>query len=212
MADPEKTTVTAADTPEPKAPSRLIGLIKKYGLYAGIAVAVIAAAYVVTLKVVLPMASHAPASAESASAAEPHAEPAATAEEDSAAGEREASEEHAGEEQGGEAETAEREKKQSGNIYLINEIIVNPAGTGGTRYLSASVGFELGNTKAGERFSEREAVIRDALITILSSQSIAELTDFRQRELLRKLIKQRAEKLMQTGDIAAVYFTEFVLQ
>ncbi|NMC44022.1 MAG: flagellar basal body-associated FliL family protein, partial [candidate division Zixibacteria bacterium] len=99
-----------------------------------------------------------------------------------------------------------------GNIYMINEIIVNPAGTGGTRYLSASVGFELGDAKAGDRFSEREAVIRDALITILSSQSIAELTDFRQRELLRKLIKQRAEKLMQTGDIAAVYFTEFVLQ
>jgi flagellar protein FliL len=207
MADPEKTTVTASETPEPKAPSKLMVMLKSYGLYAGLALVLIAAAYFVTLKVVKPMVSHAPASAETAPAEEPSVEPTATAEEDSAGGEGETAE---GE--GAKEHPAETEGNQLGNVYMINEIIVNPAGTGGTRYLSASVGFELGNSKAGARFAEREAVVRDALITILSSQSIAELTDFRQRELLRKLIKQRAEKLLQTGDIAAVYFTEFVLQ
>jgi len=199
MAEIDK-TVVATETVEEKAPSRLIGLVKKYGIYAGIAVVIIVAAYFVTLKVVKPMASRGPATTEAApekEAEEPAPEQTGEVGDSSAAGEKEPS---------------EGEKKQAGNIYMISEIIVNPAGTGGTRYLSASVGFELGNSKAGARFAEREAVIRDALITILSSQSIAELTDFRQRELLRKLIKQRAEKLLKTGDIAAVYFTEFVLQ
>lgn len=207
MADPEKTVVTEAEAAEPKAPSKLMALVKKYGLYAGIVAVMIAAAYVVALKVVTPMAAKAPVATETASSENASAEPAPAAEEDSTDGK-----EKAAEEKTGEGEAAEGEKKQAGNVYMINEIIVNPAGTGGTRYLSASVGFELGDGKAGARFAEREAVIRDALITILSSQSIAELTDFRQRELLRKLIKQRAEKLLQTGDIAAVYFTEFVLQ
>jgi flagellar protein FliL len=199
MADKDE-TVVAAETAEPKAPSRLTAMVKKYGLYAGIAVVMIGAAYFVTLKVVKPMASRRPATTEAA--------PEAQAEEPTPETKEEAGDSSAA----GEEKPAEGEKKQSGNIYMISEIVVNPAGTGGTRYLSASVGFELGDSRAGARFAEREAVIRDALITILSSQSIAELTDFRQRELLRKLIKQRAEKLLKTGDIAAVYFTEFVLQ
>jgi len=199
MSDADK-TVVATETVEEKKPSRLIALVKKYGLPAGVIVVIIAAAYFVTLKVVKPMASHGPATTEAApkqAAEEPAPEQTEEVGDSSAAGE---------------GESPEGEKKQSGNICLIGEIIVNPAGTGGTRYLSASVGFELGDSRARARFTEREAVIRDALITILSSQSIAELTDFRQRELLRKLIKQRAEKLLKTGDIAAVYFTEFVLQ
>ncbi len=199
MADIDETAAAAAPA-EPKAPSRLIAMVKKYGVYAGIVAVMIVAAYFVTLKVVKPMASRGPAATEAApeeKAEEPKPEATGEAGDSSAAGEE---------------EPAEGEKKQSGNIYMISEIIVNPAGTGGTRYLSASVGFELSDSRAGARFAEREAIIRDALITILSSQSIAELTDFRQRELLRKLIKQRAEKLLKTGDIAAVYFTEFVLQ
>ncbi|MDD4052814.1 MAG: flagellar basal body-associated FliL family protein [candidate division Zixibacteria bacterium] len=199
MADIDKTVVTT-ETVEEKKPSRLIGLVKKYGIYAGVVVAIIVAAYFVTLKVVVPMASRGPATTEAA--------PEKVAEELAL----EQTEEAGDSSSAGEKEPSEGEKKQSGNICMIGEIIVNPAGTGGTRYLSASVGFELGNSKAGARFAEREAVIRDALITILSSQSITELTDFRQRELLRKLIKQRAEKLLKAGDITAVYFTEFVLQ
>jgi flagellar FliL protein len=201
MAEVDK-TVVEAETPEEKKPSRLIGLVKTYGIYVGAAAVILAAAYFVTLKVVKPMASRGPATTEAVpekEAEEPAPEKTEEAGDSSASGE-------------GEKESPEGEKKPAGNIYMISEIIVNPAGTGGTRYLSASVGFELGDAKAGARFAEREAVIRDALITILSSQSIAELTDFRQRELLRKLIKQRTEKLLKTGDIAAVYFTEFVLQ
>jgi flagellar FliL protein len=78
--------------------------------------------------------------------------------------------------------------------------------------LSASVGFELASPDADKLFDEREAVIRDALITILSSQSIPELSDFKQREKLRQVIKLRVEKLLDTKAVEAVYFTEFVLQ
>jgi flagellar FliL protein len=98
------------------------------------------------------------------------------------------------------------------NIYMIREIIVNPAGTGGTRFLSTTVGFQMQNSRTSTIMADQEAVVRDALITILSSQTIPELGDFRQREKLRQLIRQRVQKLLGTDDIAGVYFTEFVLQ
>ncbi len=175
----------------PQAGARLP--IKKYGIYAGIVVFMIVAAYLVTQKVVKPMFAGGDAVTETA-----------------------------GGDQRGSDDAAQKHKSKSGHgssdknatsdIHLIDNIIVNPAGTGGRRFLSASIGFELSDPEASATFEAREAVVRDALITILSSQSIPELSDFKQREKLRQLIQLRVEKLLETDEIAAVYFAEFVLQ
>lgn len=97
-------------------------------------------------------------------------------------------------------------------VYAIDDIVVNPAGTGGSRFLSVSFGFELGSAELSRQFETREALVRDALITILSSKSVAELTDPRQKEITRYQIKKRLEQLMASEDLKAVYFTDFVLQ
>jgi len=167
--------------------------IKKYGIYGAIVVVMIAAAYFVTLKVVRPMLAGGDAVTET---------------QDEASHDSESKEKkHASKSGHGSSE-----EDGSGDIHLIENIIVNPAGTGGRRFLSTSIGFELSTPEATSLFEAREAVVRDALITILSSQSIPELSDFKQREKLRKLIQLRVEKLLETEEIAAVYFTEFVLQ
>ena len=97
-------------------------------------------------------------------------------------------------------------------VYAIKDIVVNPAGTGGTRFLSVSFGFELGSPDLRAEFEEREAVVRDALITILSSKTVAQLTDAKEKEIARLQIKKRLEQLMSTSEIAGVYYTDFVLQ
>ena len=168
--------------------------LKKYGIYGAVVIVMMAAAYFVTLKVVKPMfAGGSPAVEEKSDAT-------TDSPEEKADDSHQASSKK---ESGGEANSG---------IFLIEDIIVNPAGTGGRRFLSTSIGFELSSEAASGLIEEREAIVRDALITILSSQSIPELSDFKQREKLRKLIKLRVEKLLQTEEIAAVYFTEFVLQ
>lgn len=209
MDELDKTVVEEEQPAGPSLVARLMGVFKKYGVYAAIVVAMTVAAYLVTVKVVQPMMAGKPA------ATAPGGETATTEPHDSVAEEPDSeavSEGEKGGEEGEDKGEGENASHQSGNVYMIDGIIVNPAETGGTRYLSTSVGFALSSKVAGGRFTEREAVVRDALITILSSQSIAELTDFRQRERLRKVIKQRVEKLLKAGDVAAVYFTEFVLQ
>jgi len=105
------------------------------------------------------------------------------------------------------------EGEDSGSmLYAIKDIVVNPAGTGGTRFLSVSLGFELGSPDLAVEFESREPVVRDALITILSSKSVAELTDTKQKEITRYQIKKRLEQILETDEITGVYYTDFVLQ
>lgn len=109
-------------------------------------------------------------------------------------------------------------KKKSGHgsqetsIYTIENIVVNPAGTGGSRFLSVSFGFEIKSRELAREFEEKEPIIRDALITILSSKTVAQLTDPKQKEIVRYQIKKRVSKLMRTDELAGVYYTDFVLQ
>ena len=97
-------------------------------------------------------------------------------------------------------------------VYTIKDIVVNPAGTGGSRFLSVSFGFELDSPELATEFEQREVLVRDALITILSSKTVTQLTDAKQKEIVRYQIKKRLSKLLDTEDLAAVYYTDFVLQ
>lgn len=102
--------------------------------------------------------------------------------------------------------------QNSGLVYAIKDIVVNPAGTGGSRFLSVSLGFELEEPGLEEKFVAKEPAVRDALITILSSKTVAQLTDARQKEIVRYQIRKRVSKLLGSEELVGVYFTDFVLQ
>lgn len=106
---------------------------------------------------------------------------------------------------------AEKEGQPT-EIFMVSELIVNPAGTEGTRFLSASIGFEVYSKHTMELMTKREHLVRDALITILGSKTIDQLSDPKQKEVIRFQIKKRTEQLLQVDDLAAVYFTQFILQ
>jgi len=97
-------------------------------------------------------------------------------------------------------------------VFMMEDVIVNPAGTGGTRFLSVSIGFEISSEQLVADFEKREPLIKDALLTILGSKTIEQLSDAKEKEITRYQIKKRVEKLMKTEDIMAVYFTDFILQ
>lgn len=94
----------------------------------------------------------------------------------------------------------------------IDDIVVNPSGTGGTRFLAASIGFEIATPETAEVFEKRMPMIRDALITILGSKTIEQLSDPKEKEIIRYQIKKRVEQLLSTDDLLAVYYTDFILQ
>ncbi|PWB70296.1 hypothetical protein C3F09_09315 [candidate division GN15 bacterium] len=117
------------------------------------------------------------------------------------------------------AEKSEKPKKETshsatsdGIVFAIEDIVVNPAGTAGSRFLSASFGIEVSSAETATRLEEREPLVRDALITILSSKTLAELTDAKQKEIMRLQIKKRLSMLLKTEDVTNVFYTDFVLQ
>ncbi|MEW5924383.1 MAG: flagellar basal body-associated FliL family protein [Candidatus Zixiibacteriota bacterium] len=116
------------------------------------------------------------------------------------------------EEKSDEKKDDEKKNNAATEMFMMEDIIVNPSGTGGTRFLSVSIGFELGSREAVLQFEKREPVIKDALITILGSKTIEQLSDSREKEITRYQIKKRVEQLMQTKELSAVYFTDFILQ
>jgi flagellar FliL protein len=107
---------------------------------------------------------------------------------------------------------AKSDKEGAPTVYKIDNIIVNPSGTGGTRYLSVSMAFEVGSQATVKKFEDKQPLIRDALITILGSKTIDQLSDPKQKEITRFQIKKRVEQLLGLDDLAAVYFTDFIIQ
>ncbi len=187
MAEEDKTVVEGGTPEEPKKKGG-----NKLILFGGIGVGAIVIGIALALFVIKPMMADTPEG-----------------------------EEGDGTEQATEKHEEEKEKKPMVNeegeevsslIYSIESIVINPAGTGGSRFLSVSFGFEIESMELQEEFVQREPVIRDALITILSSKTVAELTDAKQKEIVRYQIKKRLSKLMHTKDLAGVYYTDFVLQ
>jgi flagellar FliL protein len=108
--------------------------------------------------------------------------------------------------------TEKAEPAHPASVYAVTDIIVNPSGTGGTRFLSVSMGFEVSSEATIKILEEHKPLIRDALITILGSKTMDQLTDPKQKEITRFQIKKRVEQLLHINDLAAVYFTDFILQ
>lgn len=98
------------------------------------------------------------------------------------------------------------------SVYLIEDLVVNPAGSDGMRYLAASIGLRSKMDGFLEAMKANEAPVKDALIRILSSKTVDDLGDVSQRESMREEILAEVQRLVPSEDIDAVYFMRFVLQ
>jgi flagellar FliL protein len=190
----------AGDTEAPPESKAKGGSTKKLLMFGGFAVVAIALGVVLALFVLKPMKADSGGDGGTKSAQVQSAgEKSKAGDAKSKAGERK-------------RKKKKKEGEESSFIYTIKDIVVNPAGTGGTRFLSVSFAFELESAELQKEFEEREPVIRDALITVLSSKTVAQLTDPKQKEIVRYQIAKKVAKLLRTDELAGVYYTDFVLQ
>ena len=99
-----------------------------------------------------------------------------------------------------------------GSMFQIKDIVVNPSGTNGTRYLCTTVALEITNPLVEEEATAREAQVRDLLIEILGRRTVTELSSLEMRDHIRDEIGKSVNTLLTSGDIDGVYFSNFVLQ
>jgi len=100
-----------------------------------------------------------------------------------------------------------------GEHYVIDDLVLNPAGSRGKRFLRLGVALEA-ETGAGvvAELTTRSAQIRDLLIRKFSSRTIDELSDPTVREEIRLTCIDEINANLAGGKISNLYFTDYVLQ
>ncbi|MCK4304568.1 MAG: flagellar basal body-associated FliL family protein [Candidatus Eisenbacteria sp.] len=100
-----------------------------------------------------------------------------------------------------------------GEQYVVEDIIVNPSGTRGKRFLRLGISLETkdGPTVLAE-LDSRRAQIRDLLIRKFSRRTLEELSDPTVREEIRLSCIEEINTNLLEGEIANLYFTDYVLQ
>jgi flagellar FliL protein len=104
------------------------------------------------------------------------------------------------------------EEPVMGTVNLIEDLVVNPSGSEGTRYLCTTVALESIEPGVTDEITLREAQVRDVLIEILGKRSVEELATLDTRDQIREEIKVGVNMLLSTGSVVGVYFSNFVLQ
>jgi len=106
----------------------------------------------------------------------------------------------------------EGEEGSEGKIYVVKDLIVNPAGTNGTRFLLTTVGFEVTTPEALKELENKDVMVRDALNTILTSKDLTTIVNIEGREAIRKEIELKVGSILRGGTLTNVYFSKFIIQ
>ena len=118
------------------------------------------------------------------------------------------------------AERGEHEKEKDkegkggeGTIVMIDNLVLNPAGSGGLRFLMVSAAFELNREKAADAMRSRDAEVRDALLKVLGSRTVDQLVDLNGRQSMKDELKSVVDSVLhERGVVRRIYFPQFVIQ
>ena len=99
-----------------------------------------------------------------------------------------------------------------GSFTRMKGLVVNPAGSAGGRYLAVSLAFESKSARVENELENKKVVVKDAVLGLLSEQTVEELSDPDHREELKEGLLKETNRILSTGTVDRLYFTEFVLQ
>ena len=75
-------------------------------------------------------------------------------------------------------EDEEKKKAAIGKfIYSVDDVIVNPAGTSGDQLLLTSIAFDVATQEGEKELKEKEIIVKDMIISVLSSKTIGQLNN-----------------------------------
>jgi flagellar FliL protein len=127
-----------------------------------------------------------------------------------AAGDSTAAEEEAGgsDHKGGEG----KEGGAVSTVFVIDNVILNPAGSGGTRFLMLAAAVDAKDATVVEQMKQRDAETRDVLLRVMGSKTVEQLSDMHLRESIKKELSDSLGALFKKGAIRRIYFPQYVIQ
>ena len=110
-------------------------------------------------------------------------------------------------------EEAEEDKPiEYGQFTTLNDVMLNPADSGGKRFLVVSLGLETRTSDVIAELEQKDIVVRDAVLRLLSAYTSEELSSIELRSRLKDEILAELNRVLQKGDIDRLYFTQYLLQ
>lgn len=97
-------------------------------------------------------------------------------------------------------------------VHMIDNLIVNPAGSGASRFLLASIAILPGGSADVEDLAARDIELRDALLRLLGSKSVDDLADIGQRTALTDEMKAVLAVLLGEGQVERIFLPQWVIQ
>jgi flagellar FliL protein len=119
--------------------------------------------------------------------------------------------EEAGKEEGGHA-GKEGEGEAASTVHMIDNVILNPAGSGGQRFLMVAAAVDAKDSKVVEAMKARDAETRDVVLRVLGSKTVEQLADMRFREELKHELIDSLGVMFTKGAVRRIYFPQFVIQ
>lgn len=112
-------------------------------------------------------------------------------------------------------EEAKEEGKSAtlGTPFEVGEFTTNIGDVSGTRFMKAKISLTISDSdkKNIEEVTKYKAVVRDRILTIISSKTVADL-DPRNRNNLREEIKKDLNTTLGKNMVLNVYFEELIVQ
>lgn len=98
-----------------------------------------------------------------------------------------------------------------GKLVPLETFLVNISGSRGRKLVKINMELEVSNAEVQEEVEKIKPKIRDYIIIIVSSKTFTEISTKEGKDLLRDEIKNQINLFLTKGQIARVYFTEFIL-
>ena len=104
------------------------------------------------------------------------------------------------------------ETGSSGLIFSVDDMIVNPAQTNGKMLLLASLGLSVENEESKKVMEEKQVIVKDAIISVLSSKNVTQLSSSAYRDTLKTEILKNLAVQMPGSKVNNIYFSKFIIQ
>lgn len=108
--------------------------------------------------------------------------------------------------------TASSEIKSVLKPVPLPSLTVNLADPPGNRYFKLGLEVEVNSEEAIKEIQNQNARIRDAIILLLSSKSVKDLTPAKGKVLLKNEIAARLNQILGAPRVVRIFFTDFMIQ
>jgi flagellar protein FliL len=97
-------------------------------------------------------------------------------------------------------------------VFMVEDLIINPANTDGKRLLMSSLGFDVPTEKDHQELKSKEPLLKDAIISVMSSKGMSQLSNTAYRDTLRIEITKKLSTQIPSVKINWIYFSKYILE